>query len=123
MIVQAHYYLPHTFTHQGLDYARAEGNEGILWLGTDADKKPIEADLDYCQKWSKRHGRPIYIGEYGVIDDAEAASRARYMGYMKDAFEKRGFSSHIWGFREAFGFYNPQTNTFDENILQALNLK
>jgi len=57
-----------------------------------------------------------------VIDDAEPASRARYMGYMKHEMEKRGFSSHIWGFREAFGFFNPKTHTFDEHILNALSL-
>ncbi|MCR4765824.1 MAG: cellulase family glycosylhydrolase [Bacteroidaceae bacterium] len=122
LIVQVHYYLPHTFTHQGLSYAHAEGTEGTKWLGTEAERKPIEADLDYCYKWSQRNGRPIYVGEYGVIDDAEPASRARYMGYMKHEMEKRGFSSHIWGFREAFGFFNPKTHTFDEHILNALSL-
>jgi len=122
LIVQVHYYLPHTFTHQGLSYARAEGTEGTQWLGTEAERKPIEADLDYCYKWSERNGRPIYVGEYGVIDDADAASRARYMGYMKYQMEKRGFSSHIWGFREAFGFFDAKTNTFDKNILDALRL-
>ena len=122
LIVQVHYYLPHTFTHQGLSYARAEGTEGTPWLGTESDRKPIEADLDYCYNWSQRNGRPIYVGEYGVIDDADPESRARYMGYMKHEMEKRGFSSHIWGFREAFGFFNPMTNSFDEQILNALRL-
>ena len=122
LIVQVHYYLPHTFTHQGLSYARAEGTEGTKWQGTETERKPIEADLDYCYRWSRRNGRPIYVGEYGVVDDADTASRATYMGYMKHEMEKRGFSSHIWGFREAFGFFDTKTNSFDQSILNALRL-
>lgn len=122
LIVQVHYYLPHTFTHQGLSYARAEGTEGTLWSGSESERKPIVADLDYCFQWSQRNGRPIYVGEYGVVEDADPDSRAKYMGFLKYEFEKRGFSSHIWGLREVFGFFNPENNSFDRQIIDALRL-
>jgi endoglucanase len=123
IIVQFHYYLPHLFTHQGLASAMAENSSNVEWLGTDEEKAAIESDLDFCLKWSKANGRPINMGEYGVVNTADVASRARYLGFMREASAKRGISSHLWGYREIFQICDEQTGEWIQPILDAMKLK
>ena len=120
LIVTIHYYLPHLFTHQGLEYARAESSRGMQWTGTLEETKPIESDLAYCAKWSKIHSRPINLGEFGVVEYADSASRARYIRFIRETAEKYDFSFHIWGFREIFRVFDEETGEWKENILEAL---
>lgn len=120
LIVTIHYYLPYLFTHQGLAYARAESSRGMQWTGTPAEKKPIESDLGYCAKWGAIHFRPINLGEFGVNEYADAASRARYIRFVRETAEKFGFSYHVWGFREIFRVFDEETGKWKENILDAL---
>ncbi len=123
IIVEFHYYLPHLFTHNGLSYAMAAGSQVVTWMGTESDKAPIESDLDFCQKWSETHGRPVNMGEYGAVNTTDEASRARYLGFMSEAAAKRGISSHLWGYRECFQIRNEETGEWTESILDALNLR
>jgi endoglucanase len=120
LIVQIHYYLPHLFTHQGLAYAHAESSLGMKWTGTAEEKKPIASDLAYCAKWSKMHHRPINLGEFGANENADAASRARYIGFVRELTEKDGFSFHIWGFREIFRIFDETTGKWSQPVLDSL---
>jgi endoglucanase len=120
LIVQIHYYLPHLFTHQGLAYASAAGSKGAHWEGTSEERKLIESDLAYCAKWSKIHSRPINIGEFGVVEYADTASRARYISFIRATAEKYDFSFHIWGFREVFRVFDEETGKWHESVLKAL---
>jgi len=115
-----HYYLPHLFTHQGLAYARAESSLGTKWTGTPEEKKPIESDFNFCAKWSREHFRPINLGEFGVNENADMASRARYVRFIRELSEKEGFSFHIWGFREIFSVFDEKKGEWQQPILNAL---
>jgi endoglucanase len=123
LIVQFHYYLPHLFTHQGLTYAQAEGSTYTEWKGTPEEKAPIESDLDFCQRWSASHGRPLNMGEYGCMNTADQDSRIRYIGFMREQSEKRGFSSHLWGYREPFMIRDEKTGEWIMPIVEAMKLK
>ena len=120
LIVQIHYYLPHLFTHQGLAYARAESSIGMKWNGIPEEKKPIESDLNYCAKWGKVHFRPINLGEFGVNENADMASRARYIAYVVELADKYGFSYHIWGFREIFRVFDETNGKWRQTVMEAL---
>lgn len=123
IIVEVHYYLPHTFTHQGLAYAMVADSHNVSWNGTPEEKAPIIKDLDYCANWSKEQGRPINVGEYGAINTADQASRVRYLGFMREQMEARGFSSHLWGYREPFMIRDEVTLEWEQPILDAMKLK
>jgi endoglucanase len=120
LIVQIHYYLPHLFTHQGLAYARAESSIGMKWNVTPEEKKPIESDLKYCAKWGKAHFRPINLGEFGVNENADMASRARYITFVRELADKNDFSYHVWGFREIFRVFDESNGKWHRPVLDAL---
>ena len=123
LIVQFHYYLPHLFTHQGLGYAMAQDSHNVPWMGTDEEKAPIISDLDFCKRWSETHHRPLNMGEYGAINTADEASRCRYIGFVLDEARSRGFSSHLWGYREPFMIRDEKTGAWIQPILDAMKLK
>ena len=123
LIVQFHYYLPHLFTHQGLEYAKAENSSYTEWKGTEEEKAPIEHDLDFCLRWSQQHGRPLNMGEYGCMNTADLDSRCRYIGFMREQADKCGFSSHLWGYREPFMIRDEKTGSWTMPIIEAMKLK
>lgn len=123
LIVEFHYYLPHTFTHQGLAYAMADDSQGVEWHGTAEEKASILKDLDYCKRWSEKSGRPVNMGEYGVVNTADEASRARYLGFMQEVTRERGISSHLWGYREVFMIRDRESGKWRQPILDAMKLK
>ncbi|RYD85572.1 MAG: glycoside hydrolase family 5 protein, partial [Sphingomonadales bacterium] len=43
-----------------------------------SSKRPIREALDLAQQWSAHFGRPVYLGEFGSHQVADAASRERY---------------------------------------------
>lgn len=122
LIVEFHYYLPHLFTHQGLSYAQAGESHNVSWMGTPQEKEAIISDLDFCQRWSETHGRPVNMGEYGVVNTADEASRARYLGFVHEEAVKRGISSQLWGYRECFQIRDEKTGEWIQPILDALKL-
>ena len=120
IIVQTHYYLPHTFTHQGLSYAPGAEKEGVAWLGSEKEKLAIATDFDYLARWSQLQHRPVNVGEFGVVETADHESKVRYMGYLSEIITNRNMSYHIWGYREVFHINNPTTGEFDPDIIKAL---
>ena len=123
IIVDVHYYLPQTFTHQGLSYAMAEGLHDIPWMGTEADKAPMQHDFSFLGRWSRRTGRPICVGEYGVCANADDASRARYVTFIRSLIDQYGMSSHYWTYhRDIFQAFDAQTDEWNASLLKALNL-
>jgi len=124
IIVDAHYYLPQTFTHQGLSYAMAEGSLGMKWTGSEMEKTPILMDMDFLARWSERSGRPVNIGEYGVCANADDDSRNAYLGYICNEIAGHGFSSNIWTYhRDTFGLYDEEKGQWNQGLLNALKLK
>lgn len=121
IIVDAHYYLPQTFTHQGLSYAMAGDMKDIPWTGSEADKAPLDKDFAFLSRWSERTGRPVNIGEYGVCSNAPKASKAAYLSYIRSLIKKYGFSSNLWALhRDTFQVYDEKTGKYDTSMLKAI---
>lgn len=128
IIVQFHYYMPHLFTHHGLSYAMAGESDMTTWEGSEEDKASIRKDFDTCTAWMKENGRPLNLGEYGAVNTVDPASRARYIGFICTEAKSRGFSTHLWGYRECFQICNEDKNSPDygkwlQPVLDAMKLK
>jgi endoglucanase len=120
IIVTVHYYLPMEFTHQGAKWVGLENKVGVEWKGTAEEKQPIIKDFEKAQTWSKTHGRPIFLGEFGVYDKADMASRVRYLSFIARLAEKMGWSWAYWQFDSDFILYDIPNNRWVEPVLNAL---
>jgi endoglucanase len=93
---------------------------GTKWTGTDAEKKAMTDIFDVSVAWGKEHNRPINLGEFGAYRKADMESRARWTKFIADTAAERGMSLHYWDFCAEFGLYDPKTNTWHKELLEAL---
>lgn len=124
IIAQAHVYTPYLFTHQNLEHVPSAMTGCLVeWHGTPEECASIQSDLDFCQLWSQKQGRPVNIGEYGVCLKADQPSINRYLSFMQKQFNLRGLSNHIWAYRGLFGLCDLQTKEWNAESIAALTGK
>ena len=123
-----HFYEPMVFTHQRASWAgftkkmapvsfpgRVPDLTGAFspsytnWLqakaGDELTVADIEAAFSKVAAWAAVHwkGREIYLGEFGVYDAADPASRGRWIAAVRAACESRGWSWAVWDYSDSFG--------------------
>lgn len=120
IIVTFHYYHPMRFTHQGASWVPEFTHvSGVTW-GTPAEYAQIDRDFDQVQAWAKAHNRPIFLGEFGSLENGDMASRVRYDAAIARAAEKRGWAWAYWQFDSNFIVYDMRRQAWVEPILHAL---
>jgi len=120
IIVTVHYYEPMRFTHQGASWVEETSKlSGITW-GTDEDKQRVDKDFAGVEAWSKKEGRPIFLGEFGAYDKADLDSRVRYISYVARAAERLGWAWAYWQFDSDFIAYDMEKDDWVQPILKAL---
>ena len=60
------------------------------------------------------------MGEFGAFSKADMDSRIKWTAYCARLFESLGFSWSYWEFGAAFGIYNPDSNTWNMDLVNAL---
>lgn len=120
IIVTIHYYEPHNFTHQGAAWSKYKDVTGVKWLGTEEEKQAIVNDFEKAHEWSKKHNRPIFLGEFGAYDKGDMESRVRYTSFVARTAEKFGFSWAYWQFDSDFIVYDVKQEKWFEPIYSAL---
>jgi endoglucanase len=56
----------------------------------------ITEQLDTARAWGDKHRLPVYMGEFGADDVADAASRAAWVKATRVEAERRGFGWAYW---------------------------
>jgi aryl-phospho-beta-D-glucosidase BglC (GH1 family) len=122
LILSIHYYEPFKFTHQGADWLAPESTRwlGTRWQDLDRERETIRQAFLPVLEFSKQHGTPIYIGEFGAFSRADINSRVLWTRFLARYFEEQGFSWAYWEFSSGFGIYNPQTNAILQPLVNAL---
>jgi endoglucanase len=124
IIVTVHYYDPYTFTHQG--YPDTGNPTGVAW-GTANEQKGL---ADYFENMALQingyfpsldgKGVPLYIGEFGVLNEADMTSRANWIDAVARNSELNEFSWAYWEFNQGFGAYDPYGKAWYPQMLNAL---
>ncbi|MDH8701297.1 aryl-phospho-beta-D-glucosidase BglC (GH1 family) [Dysgonomonadaceae bacterium PH5-43] len=122
LIATVHFYNP--------AYIAAQGGVGSAGVNTDVDWFDMQIERDMIQTFielgnqfqEKNPGVPMYIGEFGSAKKAETDSRSLWITYMRDLFEKQGYSHAYWEFRAGYGFYNANSKVYNQPIVDALLL-
>lgn len=124
LIATFHYYEPFEFTHQGASWAKGSDKwKGMTWRGTVEQMAKLTRDFDTAALWSKKTGRPIYLGEFGAYSEADMESRAAWTTAVVREAARRNFSTAYWEFGSGFGAFDPQNGTWREPLKEALLAK
>jgi endoglucanase len=119
IIVTVHYYHPMEFTHQGAPWSSHQ-DEVHTWNGSPEEQAAIVRHLDGVRAWAERENRPILLGEFGVYDKADMASRVRWTDFVARHVESLGWSWSYWQFDSDFIVYDIDADAWVEPILHAL---
>jgi endoglucanase len=119
-----HNYEPLIFTHQGASWADLQGLYGVPFPGTVPDVKgfegvykskgvragdpltveQIEANFAQVSAWVAAHrpGLEVYVGEFGVYEPADAASKRHWISAIRSNAERRGWGWAVWEYADSF---------------------
>lgn len=121
LIVTFHYYSPFEFTHQGANWvAGSEKWKGRTWTGTPQQQEAVRKDIARAAAWGKKHGRPLYLGEFGAFSAADLDSRVRWTQAVVEQARRHAMSWAYWEFGAGFGAYEPVAGAWREPLLRAL---
>jgi endoglucanase len=120
LIVTVHYYAPHDFTFQGAPWSKEFADRHDVAWGADASRAQVVTDLAIVANWAKDHGRPVYLGEFGVYDRAPPKSRAAWIRHVAKTAERFGWGWAYWQFDHDFSLTDPTTREWNGPLLDAL---
>ena len=105
IIVEIHFYNPHSFTHQGVD-----GREtGIIWPASQEEIQALEDEFKFAADWGKKHNRPLFLGEFGANKAADQESAVRWLRSAREQMEKYNMSWSLWNMMGSnFGMYDEE---------------
>ena len=104
VVYSVHMYLPHAFTHQGVNTAGPAYHYPGLIGGKQWDKAQLEEALQPVIDFQSRYNVHIYIGEFSAIRWAPDNSACRYLSDLIDIFETHGWDWSYHAFREWNGW-------------------
>ena len=121
-ILTLHYYNPFQFTHQGAGWLGGNADQwlGTKWLDSESEREVIRQEFSPLEKISETYNIPVHIGEFGAYSKADMKSRARWTTFLSRFFESKGWSWAYWEFSAGFGIYNPNTERFRQELVDAL---
>jgi endoglucanase len=93
LFISVHYYTPWTFC--GLTEDASWGKAAPTW-GTPAEVAELERLFGMMGDFCKRHDIPAFVGEYGVSEKKESASRVRWMSAVQKAALSRKMVPVLW---------------------------
>jgi endoglucanase len=119
LIVSIHNYDPFPFTHQGVEYLATPFPVGTTCCDA-GQRKAITDALDTAQRWNRRSGYPVHLGEFGTYEKVDVNSREAYARIVRDEAERRAIGWTYWQLASDFGMYDTKTGSWIEPIRRAL---
>jgi endoglucanase len=119
IILTVHYYKPMSFTHQGAPWIPNGPPAGVPW-GSNADRGAVTRDFLAIKRWADAQRRPVYLGEFGVYDKAEIASRVNYLSFVARSSEQNGWAWASWQFDHDFAVFDTERDEWKAQLLHAL---
>ncbi|WP_333824222.1 glycoside hydrolase family 5 protein [Pinisolibacter sp.] len=81
----------------------------------------VERDMRALGAWSRKYGRDVVIGEFGVYRARVApADRVAWLAAVAGAAARNCIGWTHWDYRDGFGFVDAKTGEADEAVLSAL---
>ncbi len=122
LIATFHYYLPFRFTHQGATWVGQDTSSwiGTEWNGTRQERQAVTDDFDQALRWGIQNKRPIWMGEFGVINKADEASRVRWAKFVTEQAHRRKMGCTWWAFTAGFPIFDIKQNQWIAPLRDAV---
>jgi endoglucanase len=82
--------------------------------------KTIKDEFDRASAYAQTSGFRVYLGEFGVINNADMASRVRYLQAVREESEKRKIAWCVWDDGGGMQLLKPHENGWVEELKKAL---
>ena len=86
----------------------------------------IRERIDIAAGWARRHGVPVFCGEFGAARALNAEARLNWMRAVRTSCEALGIGWALWGYDDVMGFALPRppgaSPILDAGVLRALGL-
>jgi endoglucanase len=120
LTVTVHYYSPFEFTHQRAAWLPEAADWHVASWGTEEERARVSADLERAADWARERGRPLFLGEFGAIENAPMAARAAWTRHVRAEAERLGLPWAYWDFATDFGAFDLDRQDWREPLRQAL---
>lgn len=107
LVATFHDYGPHAFTHQGAQWDPNPPPIGRTW-GSRADKAELSETYDIARAFQAKTGLPVFVGEFGVIDNVPLKKRAEWTKTRRKTIEAEGYSWCAWDMVGRFAVYDKE---------------
>lgn len=114
-----HFYEPFNFTHQGATWVTPVQPTGVTCCSPE-QASAIFNGIHHAKYWSDATGYPVLLGEFGAYSAADMASRVNYTQLVRRTAVQANMPWAYWEFGGIFGVYDPVTNAFRRELLNAL---
>jgi len=115
LFISVHYYTPWQFCGMTED---ADWGKMMLTWGNDDQMKEVDRLFDMMKDFCTKNDIPAYIGEFGVTNKKEAASRVRWMTAVANAALSRKMVPVLWDTGNEVSRHAPYAAT--NELLQTL---
>lgn len=122
-IAAVHYYTPMALTHRCQNWGTQAAATPSSSSSLDWSAEEIAADFSRLRTWSRQHGTPVILNEFGVFGACvDSDARTAWTAAVRTAARDAGIGWTYWEFDRGFGFISDRTRIshVDDKLLKAL---
>lgn len=82
--------------------------------------RAFQGALADAKEWSLYYGRPIHVGEFGCLINADPRSRANYYRAFRETAEAAQIGWALWDWKAGFRYWNERTGRPEPGMHEAL---
>lgn len=108
LIYTWHCYDPLDFTHQGFAWHNPFYPAGTVFPGTPASfyEELLYNGVAHVMHWKDTFNLPVFLGEFGVSEHADAASRCNWIEFVGNKLDENNIPWFYWDWRWDFSMFN-----------------
>ncbi len=76
--------------------------------------------VEQAKEWSHYYGRPVHLGEFGCIVEADPESRARFYGEFRRVLDEAGIGWAMWDWKAGFRYWDDKTGEPAPGLREAM---